>query len=164
MVKNPIPAKITELASAIVRLVTTHENKTSSSTQKGHTQAGGAPQAIGTSLSAGTDNGYYARADHVHTVNYSNILNKPTTFTPSTHTHDDTYYTKTEINNILNTLLNNITLDTNGDLIIGNNNWTIDINITKNIMATGNTTTITATILDENNNPVPNVFINFYSD
>lgn len=152
------------LAQSIKNLVIAHSNVTGSSTQKGHVKSGGAPKEIGTSLSAGTDNGYYARADHIHTVNYNNILNKPTTFTPSIHTHDDTYYTKTEINNILNTLLNNITLDTNGDLIIGNNNWTIDINITKNIMVTGNTTTITATILDENNNPVPNVFINFYSD
>lgn len=77
MAKNPIPAKIVELASAIINLVTTHENKTGSSTQKGHVQAGSAPQTIGTSLSAGTDNGYYARADHVHTVDYSNVLNKP---------------------------------------------------------------------------------------
>lgn len=78
---NSLITIINNLATAISDKITntleTHENKTSSSTQKGHSQAGSAPQTIGTSLSAGTDNGYYARADHVHTVDYSNVLNKP---------------------------------------------------------------------------------------
>lgn len=65
--------KITALAIAITNLITTHYNLTGSSQQKGHVQAGGAPQGIGTSLSAGTDNGYYARADHVHTAKTENI-------------------------------------------------------------------------------------------
>ena len=69
--------KITQLANKLKGLLTIHENKTGSSTQKGHVQAGGAPQGIGTTLQAGTDNGYYARADHVHTVDYNNVLNKP---------------------------------------------------------------------------------------
>lgn len=68
---------INALANKIKNKITTHENKTSSTTVKGHAQAGGAPQEIGTSLNAGTDNGYYARADHVHTVDYDNILNAP---------------------------------------------------------------------------------------
>lgn len=50
------------------------------SSRTGHVQAGGSPQDInlsGTS-SPGTDNGYYARADHVHTVNYNNVSGTPT--------------------------------------------------------------------------------------
>ena len=69
--------KITQLANKLKGLLTTHENKTGSSTQKGHVQAGGAPQGIGTTLQAGTDNGYYARADHVHTVEFDDVLNTP---------------------------------------------------------------------------------------
>lgn len=70
---NTAAQKIEALASAIINLITTHSNITGSSQQKGHVQAGGAPQGIGTSLSAGTDNGYYARADHVHTAKTENI-------------------------------------------------------------------------------------------
>lgn len=66
-------AKINSLANAITNLITTHYNLTSSSQQKGHSQAGGAPQTIGDSLSAGTDNGFYARADHVHTAQTSHV-------------------------------------------------------------------------------------------
>lgn len=69
--------RINSLATKIKGLISTHEAKTGSSLQKGHVQAGGAPQTIGKTLSAGTDNGYYARADHVHTVDFSNILNTP---------------------------------------------------------------------------------------
>lgn len=75
---NTAAQKIEALASAIINLITTHSNITGSSQTKGHVQAGGAPQSIGTSLSAGTDNGYYARADHVHTVNYNNVSGTPT--------------------------------------------------------------------------------------
>lgn len=78
---------INALATKLKGMITTHENKTSSTTVKGHAQAGGAPQAIGTSLNAGTDNGYYARADHVHTVDYDNILNTP----------DNDYLTEEEV-------------------------------------------------------------------
>lgn len=70
---NTAAQKIAALATAITNLITTHNNITGSSQQKGHVQAGGAPQSIGTSLSAGTDNGYYARADHIHTAKTENI-------------------------------------------------------------------------------------------
>ena len=66
-------AKITALATAITNLITTHYNLTGSSQQKGHVQAGSTPQAIGSSLSAGTDNGFYARADHVHTASTADV-------------------------------------------------------------------------------------------
>lgn len=68
-----LSSAITSLKNAINSLVTNHSNVTSSSTTKGHSKAGGAPQAIGDSLSAGTDNGYYARADHVHTAQTNHI-------------------------------------------------------------------------------------------
>ncbi len=87
-------SKIQALANQIKQLITNHANITATSSQKGHSQAGGVPQAIGDSLSAGTDNGYYSRADHVHTVDYSKIQNVPTTFAPQSHTH-----TKTNITN-----------------------------------------------------------------
>lgn len=61
------------LAQSIRNLVIVHSSITGSSSQKGHVQSGGAPQVIGTSLSAGTDNGFYARADHVHTATTANI-------------------------------------------------------------------------------------------
>ena len=65
--------RIQRLAQSIRDLVITHSNVTGSSLQKGYVQAGGAPQTIGTSISAGTDNGFYARADHVHTATTANI-------------------------------------------------------------------------------------------
>lgn len=37
-------------------------------------------------------------------LDWSRILNKPSTFTPSSHTHDDRYYTETEINTKLGDL------------------------------------------------------------
>lgn len=65
--------KITSLATAITNLITTHYNLTGSSQQKGHVQAGSTPQAIGDSLAAGTDNGFYARADHVHSASTAHV-------------------------------------------------------------------------------------------
>lgn len=47
---------------------------------------------------------------------------------------------------------------------IDDDGWTIDVVSTQNIMEPGDTATITATILDENGNPVPDVFIRFYSN
>lgn len=65
--------KIQNLASAIINLITEHASTQSSSTTQGHSKAGGVPQSIGKNLNAGTDNGYYARADHVHTASTDNI-------------------------------------------------------------------------------------------
>lgn len=45
------------------------------------------------------------KADISHTHAWNNITSKPTTFPPSTHTHDGTYYTKTEVKSILGKLL-----------------------------------------------------------
>ena len=70
---NTISQKIINLATSITNLITQHSNITGSSQEKGHVQAGGAPQSIGDSLTAGTDNGYYARADHVNTATTQHI-------------------------------------------------------------------------------------------
>jgi len=47
---------------------------------------------------------------------------------------------------------------------IDDDGWVMDIDSTMDIMVTGDTTSITASIIDENNDPVPNVFIRFYSN
>ena len=36
------------------------------------------------------------------TISWNDIQNKPSSFTPSAHTHDDRYYTETETNTLLN--------------------------------------------------------------
>lgn len=66
---------IQNLAQAVRNLIIAHSNITGSSSQKGHVQSGGAPQTIGENLSAGTDNGFYARADHIHTAYTDYIQN-----------------------------------------------------------------------------------------
>lgn len=35
-------------------------------------------------------------------ADYATLINKPATFTPTAHTHDDRYYTETEVDNLLN--------------------------------------------------------------
>jgi len=41
-------------------------------------------------------------ADSAGSVAWSNVSGKPTTFSPSSHTHDDRYYTESEVNSLLN--------------------------------------------------------------
>jgi len=47
------------------------------------------------------DNGQADKADSADSTPWSGITDKPGTFTPETHTHDDRYYTETETNNLL---------------------------------------------------------------
>lgn len=47
---------------------------------------------------------------------WGEVTGKPSSFTPSSHTHDDRYYTESEINSKLAAKAVNITLDTNADL------------------------------------------------
>lgn len=75
---NKRTQQVIDFANTIKGLITAHYNITGNSSKKGHVQAGGAPQDIGTSSAAGTDNGYYARADHVHKASYNNLIDKPT--------------------------------------------------------------------------------------
>ena len=41
----------------------------------------------------------FSLSTHTHTWN--DISGKPNTFTPSSHNHNDLYYTETEVNNLL---------------------------------------------------------------
>src|SRR5574344_1257677 len=41
-------------------------------------------------------------------VSWNNVSGKPSTFTPSSHTHDDRYYTESEINTLITTALSGI--------------------------------------------------------
>lgn len=100
------------LAQSIKNLVIAHSSITGSSSQKGHVQSGGAPQTIGTSLSAGTDNGFYARADHVHTASYNNLKNVPTKFPPTNHTHS-----YSDINDMPDVIVD-VQLSSNGSQLI----------------------------------------------
>ena len=43
----------------------------------------------------------WAKAQNKPSYSWNEITSKPSTFTPSSHTHDDRYYTETEINNKL---------------------------------------------------------------
>lgn len=47
---------------------------------------------------------------------WGEVTGKPSSFTPSSHTHDDRYYTESEINSKLAAKAVNITLDVNADL------------------------------------------------
>ena len=67
---NSALQKIEDLAQSIIGLITTHENKTATSSQKGHVMSSNLVKDIridGTS-NVGTDNGYYALADHEHKI------------------------------------------------------------------------------------------------
>ena len=69
---------VSNLVTAIQGLITDHSNITGNSNTKGHVQAGGNPQDINTtgSSASGTDNGYYARADHVHKISTASTNTK----------------------------------------------------------------------------------------
>lgn len=54
-----------------------------------------------------------------HTHNYVDITGKPSTFPPTTHTHDERYFTETEINNKLSTY------KLKGDFYVVNGNVTL---------------------------------------
>ena len=41
------------------------------------------------------------KASSSHTHNWTDISNKPDSYPPSSHTHDDRYYTESEVNNLL---------------------------------------------------------------
>lgn len=49
-----------------------------------------------------TIEGKISNATNADTVPWSGVSGKPSTFTPSSHTHDDRYYTESEINSKLN--------------------------------------------------------------
>ncbi len=85
--KSKITNLTTSIRNFVTREITTHANTTANSSTKGHVQAGGVPQNVSTTASAGTDNGYYARADHVHKASFDDLADVPSSFTPASHSH-----------------------------------------------------------------------------
>lgn len=63
-------------------------------------------------------------------VPWSGVTDKPSTFTPSAHTHDDRYFTKTEINTKLNDKVDNSS--TGADSLLSKLTTTWDTNPTDN--------------------------------
>lgn len=58
------------------------------------------PETAGTADHAGTAD-YATTAGTANSVAWENVSNKPDTYTPASHNHDDKYYTETEIDNKL---------------------------------------------------------------
>lgn len=53
------------------------------------------------------DSAFYLLSSNVN-VDWIDVTNKPTEFNPTTHNHNDLYYIKSEIDNILNNLVNTL--------------------------------------------------------
>lgn len=60
-----------------------------------------ASTAITTSNISNQSVNHAATAGSANAVAWGNVSGKPSTYPPSTHTHDDRYYTESEINNLL---------------------------------------------------------------
>lgn len=75
--KQLITNFINSITSKIDNKISDHNNVHGSTSNFGHTKAGGVPQNISSVGSAGTDNGYYARADHVHKASFNDLADKP---------------------------------------------------------------------------------------
>lgn len=85
---------VTSLGNFVDNKISTHYNKTGSSSQKGHVQSGSqAGLADKSGGAAGTDNGIYARADHQHVLSeaYATSGHTHSGYASSTHNHDGTY-------------------------------------------------------------------------
>lgn len=83
---------VTNIATGIKNLITNeisnHANTTANSSTKGHVQsATNPPQDISNTSAIGTDNGCYARADHVHKASFDDLADVPSSFTPASHSH-----------------------------------------------------------------------------
>ena len=66
-----------------------------------------ADKSVKYATSAGT-------ADVANSVDWSKVQNKPSSYTPASHTHDDRYYTEAEIDGKLNSKVNNNEAGANG--------------------------------------------------
>lgn len=75
--KQIITKFIISITSTIDAKIHNHNDSHGSSANFGHTKAGGVPKNVSSIASAGTDNGYYARADHVHKASYNGLSDKP---------------------------------------------------------------------------------------
>lgn len=71
--------------------------------KKTYLPIGGQSQEIITSNTIGSQSVNYAKsAGSANSVSWGNVSGKPSTFSPSSHIHDDRYYTESEINTKLN--------------------------------------------------------------
>ena len=79
MIDENVMIAVSNLATKIKKLVSDHAAIKGNGSTFGHVKASDSSliRPIGDSLEVGTDNNQYARADHVHTVTYSNIKNPP---------------------------------------------------------------------------------------
>lgn len=68
-----------------------------------------------------------ANKDHSHA--WSTITGKPSTFSPSSHTHDDRYYTKSEIGNKTSITIKDYTITLNKITSPTEKNYTIDVSL-----------------------------------
>lgn len=86
--KSKITNLTTSIRNFVTREITTHANTTANSSTKGHVQsATNPPQDVSNTSAIGTDNGYYARADHVHKASFDDLADVPSSFTPASHSH-----------------------------------------------------------------------------
>lgn len=111
---NTAAQKIAALSNAITNLITTHSNKTASSSEKGHAQSSSQVGRADISGGAvGTDNGIYARADHQHVLSdaYATASHSQAT---TTVTNSETY------TNIGSNLTNQKIINDNINTKIGN--------------------------------------------
>ncbi|RHP47081.1 hypothetical protein [Clostridium sp. AF32-12BH] len=71
------------------------------------------------------------KADINHSHAWSTITGKPSSFTPVSHTHDDRYYTETEINNKLKSIVivKSFTIALNKVTSLTEKTYTIDVSL-----------------------------------
>lgn len=73
-----------------------------------------------------TITGKISNATNADAVPWSGVTGKPSTFTPSAHTHDDRYYTETEVDSKLNGKANSSHTHTKSQVGLGNVDNTAD--------------------------------------
>lgn len=83
------------------------------------------------------------KAQTSHTQDWSTITGKPSTFAPSSHNHDERYYTEGEIDNKLETKLNKSGGTITGSLTVTGNTVTNGSINCKSLIINGWTVTIT---------------------
>jgi hypothetical protein len=74
----------------------------------------GTPALVASIQSDGIHAPLKGTADAANSVAWANVTGKPSTFTPASHTHDDRYYTESEVNTKLNSKANANHIHLNG--------------------------------------------------
>lgn len=79
-----------------------------------------------------TDNGKVDLAEIAESVEWNNVQNKPTTFNPSSHNHDDLYFTESEIQTSLPKIgfdTSNVTAPSSGQMAWNQDERTVDVGL-----------------------------------